>query len=175
MNFLWLAKSRFSVRKYKSTPVEEEKLLKILEAGQAAPSAVNFQPWYFIVVDEKSTLEEIHAAYPREWIKQAPLIIVACSDHSQSWKRALDNKDSADIDIAIAVDHMTLMATELGLGTCWVCNFDVKNCSKILGLPDHIEPVVLLPLGYPDIETPIKKRKPLQEIAHRNKFGNSFS
>lgn len=175
MNFLQLAKSRFSIRKYKSTPVEKEKLVQVLEAGQHAPSAVNFQPWHFIVVDDISTLEKVHTAYPREWIKQAPLIIVACSDHSQSWKRTSDKKDSADIDISIAVDHMTLMATQLGLGTCWVCNFDVQKCSDILELPEHVEPVVILPLGYPDITIPAKKRKPLQEIVHRNKFGNSFS
>ncbi len=175
MNFLQLAKSRFSVRKYKSTPVEDEKLIKVLEAGQAAPSAVNFQPWHFIVIDDKHALQEIHSAYPREWIKQAPIIIVACSDHSQSWKRSSDLKDSADIDISIAVDHMTLMATQLGLGTCWVCNFDVKKCSQILELPEHIEPVVFVPLGYPDIEIPAKKRKPFQEIVHRNKFGNMFN
>lgn len=175
MDFLQLSKSRFSLRNYKSNPVEEEKLLKVLEAGQLAPSAANFQPWHFIVVDDKTTLEKIYSVYNRDWIKQAPLIIVACSDHSQSWKRAADSKDSADIDISIAVDHMTLMATELGLGTCWVCNFDVKKCSEILGLPEHIEPTVILPLGYPDTEIPIKKRKPLSEIVHRNKFGNSFS
>lgn len=175
MDFLQLAKSHFSVRKYKSTSVEEEKLLKVLEAGQVAPSAANFQPWHFIVVEEKDTLEKLYLGYNREWIKQAPIIIVVCADHSQSWKRAANSKDSADIDIAIAVDHMTLMATELELGTCWICNFDVKKCSEILGLPKHIEPAVILPLGYPDTEMPIKKRKPLLEIVHRNSFGNSFN
>jgi nitroreductase len=80
------------------------------------------------------------------------------------------NKDSADIDITIAVDHMALQATELGLGTCWVCNFDVRQCSDILRLPRHIEPVVLLPVGYPNIKPPAKKRKLLDGIVHWNKF-----
>lgn len=175
MNFLLLAQSRFSVRKYKTTPVEKEKLIKILEAGRIAPSAVNFQPWQFIVINEKEKLEQIHGVYNRNWLKEAPVIIVACSDHSKSWKRTADKKDSADIDLAIAVDHMTLMATELGLGTCWVCNFNVDKCAEILELPQELEPTVIIPLGYPAIEAPAKKRKNLSEIAHLNKFGNSFS
>ena len=175
MNFFELVKTRFSVRKFKAAPVEEEKILKVLEAGRFAPSAANFQPWHFIVINDIKTLKQIHSAYNREWIKQAPLIIVACSDHSQSWKRPSDTKDSADIDISIAVDHMTLMAAELELGTCWVCNFDAEKCSSILDLPKHIEPVVMLPIGYPDSDTPIKKRKTLQKMAHKNKFGIPFN
>ena len=175
MEFLQLVNSRFSVRKYKSTPVEREKLLKILEAGRLAPSAVNFQPWHFIVIDDKKVLEEIHQVYKRDWLNEAPVIIIACSDHRQSWKRNSDGKDYADIDISIAVDHMTLQATELGLGTCWVCNFDVEKCAQALELPEYIEPVVILPLGYPKIATPLKKRKPLSEIVHLNTFGNPIS
>lgn len=175
MDFLSLAKSRFSVRNYKTTPIEEEKLRKVIEAGRISPSAANFQPWHFIVITDTDKLKELYEVYNRDWIKQAPLIIVACSDHSQSWKRSSDKKDSADIDIAIAVDHMTLMANELGLGSCWVCNFDVDKCTKILELPHFIEPTVILPLGYPDMEAPSKKRKPLTEIVHLNTFGNSFS
>jgi len=87
MDFLELAKSRFSVRTYEDIPVEKEKILKILEAGRLAPSAVNFQPWHFIIVNEKEVLENLYPVYPREWIKEAPAIVVACSDHNQSWKR----------------------------------------------------------------------------------------
>ena len=82
----------------------------------------------------------------------------------------MDGKDSADIDISIAVDHMTLQAAELVLGTCWVCNFDIHKCSDILKLSRNIEPVVILPLGYPNIEPPAKKRKSLNDIVHWNKF-----
>lgn len=170
MNFSQLVNARFSVRSYKNIPVEAEKLTKVLEAARLAPSAVNFQPWHFIVIDNKEVLNRIYSVYNRTWIKEAPVIIVACSDHNQSWKRGSDGKDSADIDISIAVDHMTLQATELGLGTCWVCNFDVNLCKKILDIPNHIEPVVLLPLGYPNCKLPVKKRKLLDAIVHRNKF-----
>lgn len=174
MDFLTLAKTRFSVRKYKTKKVEEEKLLKIIEAGRLAPSAANFQPWHFIIVNHPRTLEKIHASYKREWIKSAPVILVACADHRQSWKRSSDGKDSADIDLAIAIDHMTLMAADLRLGSCWICNFDVNRCIESLDLPDQIEPLALLPIGYPDEQAGKKKRKPANEIIHFNSFGNQL-
>jgi nitroreductase len=165
-----LISERFSVRNYKKKPVEREKLLLVLEAARQAPSAVNYQPWHFIVVEKPENLDKIKMVYSREWISTAPVVIIACSDRTQSWKRKTDGKDSADIDISIAVDHMTLQATELELGTCWVCNFDAKLCSELFQIPDHIEPVVLLPLGYPDTEMPVKKRKQLEEIVHWEVF-----
>jgi nitroreductase len=170
MYFDEILKNRFSVREFKKRAVEHEKLVQILEAGRLAPSAVNFQPWHFIVVRETAGLQKIQAVYPREWFKTAPVVIVACSDHFQSWKRGSDQKDSADIDIAIAVDHMILKATDLELGTCWVCNFDRKRCSDEFQIPPHIEPVVLIPLGYPDCQAPEKKRKNLNEIVHWENF-----
>ncbi|RLC53576.1 MAG: nitroreductase [Candidatus Cloacimonadota bacterium] len=167
MNFLELAKNRFSVRKYKSDPVKEEDLLYVLEAGRIAPSAVNYQPWHFLVLKEKENLEKLYGLYHREWFREAPVVIIILADHNQSWKRS-EGKDHADVDVAIAADHMTLAATNRGLGTCWVCNFDKQKTINTLKLPDHLEPVVFLPLGYPDQETDInrheEKRKPLSEI-----------
>ncbi|MCK3685195.1 nitroreductase family protein [Maribellus sp. YY47] len=165
---------RFSVRKFKSQAVEQQKLLQILDAGRLAPSAVNFQPWHFIVV-EKEVLVKLYSVYPAKWLQQAPLVIVVCSVHSQSWKRGSDGKDSADIDAAIAIDHMTLMATSLGLGTCWICNFNVNRCSELLKLPGNVEPVALLPVGYPDTEAPEKQRKSLEEIVHYQYFGQKLA
>lgn len=164
---------RFSVRKFKSQPVEKQKLMQILEAGRMAPSAVNYQPWHFIVA-EKEILVRLYSVYPAKWFQQVPMVIVICSDHSQSWKRGIDGKDSADIDAAIAIDHMTLMATSLGLGTCWICNFNVNRCAEILKLPRNIEPVAILPVGYPNVETPAKQRKNLSEIVHYNQFGQKL-
>ena len=121
MNFLELTKRRCSVRKYASRPVETEKLDYILEAARMAPSAVNYQPWCFLVVKSDKGREKIQSCYPREWFKQAPCYIVVCGDHAQSWKRA-DGKDHMDIDAAIAAEHICLAAAEQGLGSCWVCN-----------------------------------------------------
>lgn len=168
MNFLDLAKNRFSVRKYKSDPIPEKDLLYVLEAGRIAPSAVNYQPWHFLVIKETENLKKIHKLYHREWFREAPVVIVVFADHSQSWKRTPDGKDHADIDAAIAADHMTLAATDKGLGTCWVCNFDKQKTIDHFNLPDHLEPVAFLPVGYPGEETDINrhdsKRKPFKDI-----------
>jgi nitroreductase len=167
MDFLELAKRRYSCRSYSDAPVEEEELNLVLEAGRVAPSAVNFQPWHFYVIREARNLAELHRVYHREWFRTAPCVIVICGDHNTSWKRR-DGKDHADIDVAITTDHMTLQATELGLATCWICNFDPDMTREVLKLPEHLEPLVILPLGYPldqaDPERHKEKRKPLSEI-----------
>lgn len=171
MRFSQLIMKRYSVRSFKNTPVESGKLEQVLEAARMAPSAVNFQPWHFIVVTRPENLAKLHLTYHREWFRTAPVIIIACADHSQSWKRSIDGKDSAEIDVAIAVDHITLQAADLNLGTCWVCNFDTQRCAEALKLPGYIEPVAMIPLGYPDTaEVPKKKRKALEEIIHWEDF-----
>jgi nitroreductase len=172
MDFLNLARLRYSSRKYKQQNVEKDKLLYVLEAGRVAPSAVNFQPLFFVVVDERN-LENVQSCYLRDWFRNVPMCIVICSDHSKSWKRA-DGKDHADIDAAIAADHITLAATSIGLATCWVCNFNRQRLCEVLNLPDFIEPVVIIPLGYPedsaDQDRHSEKRKPLSEIVIEGKF-----
>ena len=174
MNFLEIAKERYSSRKYQNKKIEKEKLLKVLEAGRVAPSAVNFQPWHFIVIQDEGNKQEICKAYKRDWIKKAPAIIIACGEAQKAWTRKEDDKNHCDIDIAITIDHMTLQATELGLATCWVCNFEVEKAKEILNLPEGIEPIVMLPIGYPEDSTNPnrhnEKRKPLTEIVHWESF-----
>lgn len=165
MNFLELVKQRHSVRNYESRAVEKEKLDYVMECVRMAPSAVNFQPWKFAVVMDEPRLSQLKEAYPREWMANVPCLIVACVNHEESWHRKSDGKDHADIDIAIAVEHLCLAATEQGLGTCWVCNFEVPVCREVLQLPAHIEPAVLIPVGYSaEQEMSTKKRKSLEEI-----------
>jgi len=172
MDFIQLAKSRYSSRKYKQQKVEDDKLSYVLEAGRVAPSAVNYQPVFFVVVRNEN-IDDVRSCYTREWFITAPMCIVMCSDHSKSWKRG-DGKDSADIDIAIATDHMTLAATSIGLATCWVCNFNKLKLAEVLNLPDYIEPVVILPIGYPDDtadrDRHLTKRKPLKDLVVYGKF-----
>jgi len=164
MSLIEIAKKRYSVRDYKNIPVEREKLLQILEAGRIAPSAVNYQPWHFIVITDEDMKIKVAEAYSRDWFKKAPAIIIACGDHSRSWKRR-DGKDFCDIDIAISLDHISLAATELGLGTCWICAFDAVKCHSILNLPENIEVIALMPVGYAeDVPQPEKKRKSIEEI-----------
>lgn len=112
MNFLELVKARYSARKYANRPVEAEKLDYIMECVRFAPSAVNFQPWRFRIVTDEAVLKALYSCYKREWLATAPCIIVACVDHNESWHRRADNKDHADIDIAIAVEHLCLAAAE---------------------------------------------------------------
>lgn len=165
MLFIDLAMKRYSCRDYQNKAVEKEKILQVLEAGRLAPSAANLQPTHFIVMTDESVKNKVAEAYPRDWFRKAPVVIAVCGDHSRSWKRK-DGKDHCDIDAAIAVDHMTLAAVENGLETCWVCAFDAERCHQVLDLPENLEIIVLLALGYPadDSKQPEKKRKSLEEI-----------
>ena len=170
-NFLGLVRQRYSLRDFAPVPVEQETLEYILETARLAPSAVNFQPWVFIVIRDTARLQALKTCYRRDWIETAPACIVVCADHAVSWKRR-DGKDHADIDAAIAAEHIALAATEQGLGTCWVCNFDTTICREVLHLPESVEPVVLLPIDYPSDQAiePEKKRKPLNEIVRWEEF-----
>ena len=164
MNFLELVKARYSSRNYENRPVEAEKLDYIMECVRLAPSAVNLQPWRFRIVTDKEIIAQLQTCYKRDWLSTAPCIIVACANHEESWHRRADNKDHADIDVAIAVEHICLAAVEQGLGTCWVCNFNAAQCKEFLALPENWEPVALVPLGYPADEKKETPRKALEEI-----------
>lgn len=145
MNVLDIAKKRYSVRAYKNKPVEKEKLDKILACAHVAPTAANLQPVKLLVVQDKERLKSIAKAGN---IYNAPLAIIVCADHSNAWKRPFDNKQTTDIDAAILTDHMMLQATELGLGTVWVCFFKPDIIKQEFSLPDHLEPVNILAIGY---------------------------
>ncbi len=171
MNFIELATKRFSVRNFEQRPVEKEKLLYILEAARMAPTAVNFQPWKFIVITKPELLESVQKVYHRQWLATAPVIIIALGNHHKGWRRKSDDKDFTEIDVAIAIDHMTLAATEQDLGTCWICNFDVDKCCRLLNLPDYLEPIALIPVGYPVIQPELNKnRESLDHLVTWDKF-----
>lgn len=160
---------RHSIRKYTTQqPIDNQVVEQIIESARLAPSAVNYQPWRFLVCQSEHAKKAVYESYPREWFKAAPLYIIACGDRNESWKRPCDGKDHMDIDIAIAVEHMVLKITDLGLGTCWVCNFNPQVIKEKLALEENVEPVVILPIGYPqESETPVnKKRKPLEDIVY---------
>jgi nitroreductase len=161
--FIELVKKRFSVRQYKSEPVDKEIILKILEAGRLAPSACNNQPWIFIVITKPEIKNELFCVYPKKWFIEAPVIVAACCDYSLAWHRS-DGKCFGDIDVAISLDHITLMAAEFGIGTCWIGNFNAKKAKEVLRLPDNIEVIAFTPLGYPESSLNEKKRKPINQI-----------
>ena len=163
MNFLELVKIRYSCRAYQSLGVEKEKLDYILECVRFAPSAVNKQPWRFHIVNGEDEKAKLQQCYNRDWFKTAPLYIVASILHDEEWVRA-DGKHHGDIDIAIAVEHLCLAATEQGLATCWVCNFDSVMCKELFALPENEEPAVIIPLGYAADEAKQKNRKGIDDI-----------
>lgn len=168
MTFLDLANERFSVRNYDTERViETEKLNYVLECARLAPSAVNKQPWRIYIVDADSdNRTNVQQLYNRDWFKTAPCYLLLTAKHDLSWHRGCDGKDHADIDIAILAEHICLAAAEVGLGTCWVCNFDAPLSRELFDLDEDEELAVLIPIGYPasDLTKNNKTRKELQEI-----------
>jgi nitroreductase len=164
MNVIDAIKTRKSVRAYRDQPVEDDKLNLILEAGRLAPSAANRQEWRFVIVREKETREKIvQAAGNQEFIGEAPVVIVACAETDGRIMKC--GQACYPIDVAIALDHITLTAVELGLGSCWIGHFDEGKVKEILEIPDRIRVVEIMPLGYPVDPSPIEKnRLPLNAI-----------
>lgn len=167
-----LQTERYSCRDYDaSKAVSKADILRVLEGARLAPSACNRQPWTFVVVCDEATRHAL-LAKSRPAFLNAPVLIVACGHHSEAWHRPADGKDHTDVDVSIAVEHICLTATSLGLGTCWVCNFDVEASQRLLGLPADIEPIALIPLGYPvgGLKAPAKIRKNIDEIVRWEKY-----
>ena len=145
MGFMELAKRRCSVRAYEDRKVEPEKLERILEAARIAPTAKNLQPVKLLAVQSGEGLEKVGKAAN---IYSAPLAIIVCADHQRAWTRPFDSKRSTDIDTSILTDHMMLEATELGLGSVWICFFKPDVLREEFSLPEHLEPVNILAVGY---------------------------
>ena len=158
-----MVKNRYSCRSYQPKDVEQDKLDYIMECVRLAPSAVNKQPWKFRIVSSAEDRKKLCQCYDREWFATAPVIVIASILHDEEWVR-FDGKHHGDIDIAIAVEHLCLAATEKSLGTCWVCNFDAELCRKEFALEANEEAAVLIPIGYPADEPKEKKRKPIEKI-----------
>ena len=156
-------KKRYSVRSYKTTPVEDDKLQQVLNAARLAPSAANKQPFQFIVIHTAGRESDLKRIYKADWFCKAPLVICACALPSQAWTR-WDKKNYCEVDVAIAMDHLILAATELGLGTCWMGAFDPVATREVLGLPEDVEPIAFTPLGYPADKPGEKKRKKLSDL-----------
>jgi nitroreductase len=169
MDVIEAIRQRRSIRKYRPDAVEEEKLKSILEAGRLAPSAGNRQEWrYIIVKDPKKRALLSEAALGQTFVKQAPVVIVACAQ--TDYHKMTCGQLSYLIDVAISLDHMTLKAQEEGLGTCWVGAFEADKVKKILEIPEEVPVVELLTLGYPDETPPPRPRLPLEKITMYEKW-----
>ncbi len=155
--------TRRSVRAYQDKEIPDEKIKKVLEAARLAPSANNHQPWKFIVVKNSQLREQLaRAAANQSFVGEAPVIIVAVALLTEHIMGC--DVPSYPVDLAIAVDHMTLLAVDEGLGTCWIGAFYQDEVRKILNIPKKYKVVALLPLGFPADKPKSKFRKSLEEI-----------
>jgi len=161
-------KRRRSIRKYEQKAVEKEKLSKVLEAARLAPSAMNMQPYAFVVTSDSETIEKISSACNQEW--DAPTIIVVCAFPEEAWVRD-DGEEYWKADAAIAMNNMSLQACAEGLGTCWIVAFKEEKVKDILGIGAEARVVAMTPLGYPaEKKGPVTKRKTIDELVHYERW-----
>lgn len=169
MNVLEAIKTRRSVRKYKPKEIPDEDLKKILKAAQLAPSAGNKQPWRFVVVRDSETKKRLaEVARNQMWIADAGVVVAAL---------AMDKEDPevyarwAERDVMTAVEHMVLSAWSLGYGTCWIGAFKEEDVREVLGIPEKMAVINLLPIGVPDQSPDARARKPVEELFHDGRYG----
>ncbi|MBI2880498.1 MAG: nitroreductase family protein [Candidatus Tectomicrobia bacterium] len=161
-------RTRYAVRDFRPDPLPQETILRILEAGRLAPSQRNRQQWHFVVVQDRETLKRIGELAPTgPYVAQAPLAVVV----------VMQGAKMAQVDAARAAENMILAAWAEGVGTCWVGGIERDKVKELLGIPPDGEIVTILPFGYPKkLSLKGKKnRKPLSEVAHRERFGNPYS
>jgi len=169
MDFGLLAKARYSCRAYKPDPVDEETLGKVLEAARLAPTAANRQPFRIVVIHTRGREEALRRIYAREWFVQPPLVLAVCAVPGEAWVRK-DGRRYSEVDAAIVMDHLILAASDLGLGTCWIANFDDSAAREVLAIPQEVDPVVFTPLGWPADGAKPKTRKPLADLVFRDRW-----
>ncbi len=170
MDFLELAKNRYSERYFDSRPVEREKLDKILEAGRVVPTACNYQPQRFYLIRGEEAMRKLKTVTRFHY--NAPLFILVCYDVRAVWTNPGDryyrNYNSGEQDASIAAATMMYEAEELGVHTIWIRGFDSKTVVETFGLPEHMIPVMMLGFGYPNERAKANAwhylRKPMEEF-----------
>lgn len=174
MDIFQVFRDRRSIRRYKETAVEPDKITQVLEAARLAPSWKNLQCWRFLVINDSECKHALLQAFPADnpgasAIATAPVVIVVCADPTAS---GIENGIEYYIaDSAIAFEHLCLAAHALGLGTCWMGWFEERAIKKALAIPDAIRVVGITPLGYPDQQPKARPRKSLDEITFYNQWG----
>lgn len=172
MSFNDLAAKRYSVRNFSTQEVEKEKLEYVLKAGQLAPTAGNLQPWRVLVIEDRQARTKLRDC--TECHFNAPVALLVCGSKEDAWDRPYDSKNSGDIDCSVVTTQMMLAAVDIGLGTTWVMHFDPVKMREVFNIPASLEPVALLPMGYPAPEAapnPMHSdRKPLDQTVVYNTF-----
>lgn len=170
MNVLEAIKTRRSVRAYSPKPIPDAVMARMRQALRLAPSACNYQPWRFVMITDAKLRQRIaQAASEQLWLADAPAIVVGCCLPEHAYKLMGGDGNSAEIDVAIALDHLTLAAVAEGLGTCWIGAFDEAAVKELLKIPPSVKVVAMVPLGYPaspELNHPLddSQRKPPGEI-----------
>lgn len=170
MDVLDAIRMRRSVRSYAARPIPAATLERMRAALRSAPSACNFQPWHFIFVQDDGLRRAVaQASNDQFWMADAPVIVVGCGLPDQAYQHMGGQGSSVDIDVAIALDHLTLAAVADGLGTCWIGAFDEQRVKRLLAIPASVKVVALTPLGFPaapDLNAPLEegRRRPAEEV-----------
>lgn len=165
MEFKELSTLRFSTRKFTEERVSKADIDYIMECVRLAPSACNKQPWKFLLLTSDEAKASIRKCYDRPWFTTAPMYVLCLKNTKGCWVRQEDGKAHGDIDLGIAVEHLCLAAADRGLGTCWVCNYDVSAVNQLFHI-EGFDAVAIIPVGHiaEDCPHPEKKRKELAEI-----------
>jgi nitroreductase len=168
MDVFEAAAKRIEVKEYQDKPVSKDTIEKILEAGRLSPSAMNMQPWRFIVVRDKDTLRKISDLSPAgRYIANAAFVIAIAVNLNDKWYQ---------IDSARAVQSMMLVAWSLGVGSRWVGGIERDEIKKMLKIPKQLHLLTVIPFGYPKHPVKgIKNRKPLHEVAYLERYGEPWS
>ncbi|MEM2866184.1 MAG: nitroreductase family protein [Candidatus Hadarchaeales archaeon] len=172
MDTLEAIRKRRSVRSFKSDPVPEEDLKKILEAASWAPSAGNCQPLELVVVRDPRVKEEVmEAAFGQPFVGEAPVVVVVCAEVERTTSRYGERGELFYVqDTAAATQNILLAATSLGYGTCWVGAFSEREVAKALHLPHGVRPMAIVPIGKSAESSEAPPRRPLEEIVHRDRY-----
>ncbi len=172
MDFLKLAADRYSVRKFTEKPLEKDVLDKVLKAAHIAPTGCNYQPQRILVINNADTLAKLKECTRCHF--DAPCAMLICYNKDECWTRPYDCNKSGIVDASIVTTHMMLEAAELGVGSTWVMHFNPFKMREVFAIPENIEPVALLVMGYPAPDAVPNERhtvyRPIEETVFYNKF-----
>ena len=174
--------NRRSIRKFKDKKVSVEDVMQIIKAGVKAPTAGNLQPWHFLYTFKKTKINQaVDSTYPgnqrnsksnQDWIRKAPVLILACIDYTDTLNKYGEHgKKAAVQDVSAAIENMVLKTIDLGLSTCWISGFREKELKEVFDVPSNIEVLAFLPIGYNDGYHTNPNKKELESLVYKDSYG----
>ncbi len=172
MEFEKLITERYSVRKFRPEHLPQDVVSKILAAGHKAPTGCNFQPYRILVLNTDESVAKLKTCTKCHF--KAPAAMLICHNRAESWKRPYDGALAAPVDAAIVTTHMMLAAWDMGVGSCWVMHFDPAAMRETYRIPEDLEPLALLVMGYPAEDAkPLEmhfQTRPMEEVVFYDSF-----